>query len=79
MKAIIMVVLLIIVLVLVGWIYVGSDGGNPSVNFDTQKAKKDTAKVVEVSKELIAEGKELVDETADKIKDEPAAEVQEVK
>ena len=74
MKVLFIAVGLIICLMFIGWISVGTDGENPTISFDTQEAKDDTAKAVEVGKDLVAEGKEFIDEAGERINDETEAE-----
>lgn len=70
MKALFIAVMLVVCLLFVGWITVGTDGDNPSVSFDTQEAKEDTARAIEVGKDIVAEGQEFLGEAADRITEE---------
>lgn len=72
MKAIIIAVLLVAGLMFIGWITVDSNAEKPTVSFDTQEAKEDTTKAVQVGKEIVADGKELISDAVETVKEKSA-------
>ncbi len=72
MRAIVVVVVLLFILVLVGWLRLSSQDGNPSIQLETDKVKEDTATIVEKSKQAIDNATETSDQSTEPESVEPA-------
>lgn len=62
MRALIVILLLVVVLGLVGWVQFSSPDGDPTIRVDTDKVKRDTAEVVDKSKQVFDDVTQEVDE-----------------
>jgi hypothetical protein len=60
MRALLVIIAIVLLLVFAGWLTFSAPFGNPTVQFDTEKAQQDTKRVVDQTRDAI-------DVTADKI------------
>lgn len=80
MRAVIAIAVVILILVLIGWVSFGIDGGRGTVEFDSDKAQQDTENVAEGIRDLAddaAEGLDRTERTND-AEDAPVVETDEV-
>ena len=52
MRAVIAIAVVILILVLIGWVSFGIDGGRGTVEFDSDKAQRDTENIAEGVRDL---------------------------
>jgi hypothetical protein len=62
MRALLVIIAIVLLLVFAGWMTFSTQNGNPTVQFDTDKAQQDTQRVVD-------ETRQAIQHTADKVDD----------
>lgn len=56
------VCLIILVLILVGWLTVGSPDGDPGISVDTSEVEKDTRAMMDTTRETFSDAAQTVDD-----------------
>ena len=53
MRALLIILGILVILVIIGWIRFSNDGGDPTIQIDAEKAREDTAEVIDRTEEAI--------------------------
>lgn len=66
MRVLAVIVVIVLILAAVGWLQFSSLDGEPTVRFDTEKARQDTSEVIDQSKQAIDRAAEKIDASIDR-------------
>jgi ABC-type nickel/cobalt efflux system permease component RcnA len=70
MRALLVIIAIVLLLVFAGWMTFSTQDGNPTVQFDTQKAQHDTQRVIDETRQAMEHTADKVDDSIDRKVDE---------